>query len=346
MVVAQTDFNLKPFNTFRMDVKCSEWVEYTEADDLPGIFARRRDIAVKHIGAGSNILFLGDFDGTILHSRILDIESCPGEGGVMLVRAGAGVTLDALIESCAASGLWGLENLSGIPGEVGSSAVQNVGAYGVEAGDLIAKVECYDTVTSEFVTFSRDDCRFGYRNSMFKKSENAGRYVITYVTFELRFNGDPRLDYGNLRGCFSDDELGRLTPMPVRQAVMDVRASKLPSVETVGSAGSFFKNPVITREEFGRLADLSVRLFGSDVRVPHYDLGENIKIPAAWLIDRCGMKGFRLGNAAVWQSQPLVIVNATGTATPDEIMALEQAVIDAVRSRFGITLSPEVEHVK
>ena len=346
MVVAQTDFNLKPFNTFRMDVKCSEWVEYTEADDLPGIFARRNRTDVKHIGAGSNILFTGDFSGTILHSRILDIESWPGADGEMIVRAGAGVTLDDLIESCASSGLWGLENLSGIPGEVGSSAVQNVGAYGTEAGDLIINVACYDILTSEFLTFSRDDCMFGYRNSMFKQPENAGRYVITYVTFRLRFNGEPKLDYGNLRGCFNEDQLGNLTPMQVRQAVMDVRASKLPPVETVGSAGGFFKNPVITREEFGRLVELSGRLFGADVKVPHYDLGENIKVPAAWLIDRCGMKGFRLGNAAVWQLQPLVIVNASGTATPDDIMALEQAVIDAVKSRFDITLSPEVEHVE
>ena len=344
MITRIPDYNLLPMNTFRMNVSCRQFVEYTEADDIPAIVSQLGTDRFKHIGAGSNLQFTGVFPGTVLHSRILDVSSRSNPDGSVSVRVGAGVVMDEFIAQTAANGLWGLENLSGIPGEVGSSAVQNVGAYGVEAGDLIESVEAYDCVDRKWVAFDREACLFGYRDSFFKHSENFGRYIISYVTFRLSSNGQPKLDYGNLRQSLPVDA-DKATPMDIRQTVIRVRNTKLPPVEEVGSAGSFFKNPVVEKDVFESVCRVARSEHGEDFLPPHYVVGDRVKIPAAWLIDQCGLKGLELGNAAVWKSQPLVIVNATGKASPGEIIALERHIIESVNNKFNIRLHPEVEHI-
>ena len=307
----------------------------------------RNTARLKHIGGGSNLLFTGDFPGTVLHSAIRHIDVISDSDDEVLVRVGAGVEFDKLCEWAAGRSLWGPENLSHIPGEAGAAAVQNIGAYGVEAKDIIREVRAFDLVSRKFLTFSVEECNYGYRDSFFKSPEGKDRYIITGVVFAFRRNGSPILEYGNLRETL----LSRCpypTPSDVRETIISIRRTKLPEVGEVGSAGSFFKNPVVSREVF----DNVVRVSGRDeASVPHYPVpgpgGEPwVKIPAAWLIDQCGWKGAVRGGAGVWPSQPLVIINASGEASPEEILALEECIRMSVSDRFGIVLSPEVEHIQ
>ena len=307
----------------------------------------RNTARLKHIGGGSNLLFTGDFPGTVLHSAIRHIDVISDSDDEVLVRVGAGVEFDKLCEWAAGRSLWGPENLSHIPGEAGAAAVQNIGAYGVEAKDIIREVRAFDLVSRKFLTFSVEECNYGYRDSFFKSPEGKDRYIITGIVFAFRRNGSPILEYGNLRETL----LSRCpcpTPSDVRETIISIRRTKLPEVGEVGSAGSFFKNPVVSREVF----DNVVRVSGRDeASVPHYPVpgpGEEpwVKIPAAWLIDQCGWKGAVRGGAGVWPSQPLVIINASGDASPEEILALEECIRMSVSDRFGIVLSPEVEHIQ
>lgn len=307
----------------------------------------RNTARLKHIGGGSNLLFTGDFPGTVLHSAIRHIEVISDSDDEVLVRVGAGVEFDKLCEWAAGRSLWGPENLSHIPGEAGAAAVQNIGAYGVEAKDIIREVRAFDLVSRKFLTFSVEECNYGYRDSFFKSPEGKDRYIITGIVCAFRRNGSPILEYGNLRETI----LSRCpcpTPSDVREAIISIRRTKLPEVGEVGSAGSFFKNPVVSREVFGNVVRVSGR---DEASVPHYPVpgpgGEPwVKIPAAWLIDQCGWKGAVRGRAGVWPSQPLVIINASGEASPEEILALEECIRMSVSDRFGIVLSPEVEHIQ
>ncbi|MBD5369139.1 MAG: UDP-N-acetylmuramate dehydrogenase [Bacteroides sp.] len=331
MITIQENLSLAPLHTMGLDVRCRRYIKFNNAADLSRVRTMLSpDEPLLIMGAGSNLLFTKDFDGTILYPdiRYIKFSGCD-------VTAGAGVTMDHLIKEACHRGLWGMENLSGIPGTVGASVVQNVGAYGVEAGDLVKTVYLYDLATGFHERMEADDCKFGYRDSVFKHLTGK---VILGVTYRLSPYANPRLDYGNLRQMVSD--IPMLRPIDVRRTVMEVRDSKLPRPEITGSAGSFFKNPVISREDFEAL---KTRL-GNDT-IPHFDQPDGIKIPAAWLIDKAGCKGMTSGGASVWQSQPLVIVNADGNATPSDILDLEKAVVKAVEEFSGITLIPEVQHI-
>ena len=325
-------------NTFGMKVSCACFVEYDSLEDLFSLAFDELPQPVIHIGAGSNLLFTRDWPGTVLHSCIKFLRPMGLEEDEVLVEVGAGAVFDSFVEWACSRGLWGAENLSLIPGEVGAAAVQNIGAYGVEAGDIIVRVNSFDRETREMVTFENADCRYGYRSSFFKE-EGKGRYIITSVLFRLSRKYSPKLDYGNIRAALDGKQ--PMLPDDVRKAVSDIRKAKLPDPAETGSAGSFFKNPVISREHFDRIAAEA----GPDVRVPHFDTPEGVKIPAAWIIERCGLKGVQLGGAAVYEKQPLVIVNLTGGASPEEIVALERKVVEAVKERFGVELHPEVEHI-
>ena len=266
----------------------------------------------------------------------------------ILVKVPAGVVFDDFCAWAASEGLWGPENLSLIPGEVGASAVQNIGAYGVEAKDIIDTVHAFDRQERRFVDIPGTDCGYGYRTSLFKTAWK-GRYIITAVTFRLSTAPQPKLDYGGVRKAIErridsiPDE--NLTPQFIRDTIIGIREQKLPDPKEIGSAGSFFCNPVIEREHFERIVAIAKAENGPEYEVPHYDVGEKVKVPAAWMIDQCGFKGMRLGGAQVYPKQPLVIVNATGSATPEEIVALEQRVIGTIKDKYGIELHPEVEHV-
>ena len=336
-------------NTFGMKVKARCFIEYDSVADLVDIEFEELARPVLHIGGGSNLLFTDDFKGTILHSKINFIEEIGTDGNDVLVSVGAGVVFDDFCDWAAKEGLWGVENLSYIPGEVGASAVQNIGAYGVEVKDVIRKVYCYDTVEEEFVNFDVEDCDYGYRDSAFKDPEIKGRYIVTHVVFALSREPQPKLDYGHLKAAVEEAAAvsGKpVSPALVRKVIIRIRKEKLPEPSVMGSAGSFFKNPVITAEHFTRIETAAKAELGADYTVPHYDLPDGtVKVPAAWMIEQCGWKGRRSGGAAVYEKQPLVIVNYTGEAYPEEIIGLERRVIASVKQKFDVVLHPEVEHI-
>lgn len=330
--------NVRDITTFHISAKAACVACYDSIDELEQLLADTTlPRPVKHLGQGSNMLFTRDFPGTILISRINERDIDHVTDDSVIVAASAGIVMDHLCRDLAALGIWGLENLSGIPGTVGASAVQNVGAYGVEAGEHIARVDAIDTVTGRHCQFDHDMMQFGYRHSIFKTPQARDRYIITKVYFHLTTRPTPRLDYANLQTIVGDTP----TATDMRRAVIAIRDTKLPDPATTGSAGSFFKNPVITCEHFQKIEAIC-----PDIKVPHFIVGDNaVKVPAAWLIDKAGCKTMTQGGASLWPTQPLVIVNTHGTATADDILTLEHRIIDAVNSRFAITLTPEVEHL-
>ena len=330
-MTVQENISLLGRNTFKMDVCARVWAEYTSVAELQDLLRRYAGQPMMAIGAGSNLLFTKDFNGVLLHSGMCRARTLDEDSDSVLIEAESGLVLDELIEQIVDMGLGGLENLSHIPGEVGASAVQNVGAYGVEAKDVIVSVNTVEIATGKPRTFTNEECRYGYRDSIFK-NELRGRYVVTSVVYRLQKHPVLHLDYGNLRA------LNPQSLREVRDAVIRIRRQKLPEVEELGSAGSFFKNPVIPVSQFEALQS-------QYPAIPHYETKDGVKIPAAWLIEQCGCKGKTVGGAQVFERQPLVIINATGTATPDDIIALARSVITSVRSRFSITLTPEVNYI-
>lgn len=338
-----TNCSLREINTFGIDAKAACLVNYDSVSELQDLLweRQRRDdnTPLLHIGGGSNLLFLSDVDATILHSRISDIEVTADEGDNVYVRVGAGVTWDAWVQYAIDSGWYGLENLSLIPGEVGASAVQNIGAYGVEAKDFILYVDTVDLQTAEVRHFTASELEYGYRSSRFK-TDLRGRYAVTYVHFRLSHSFRPRLDYGGLRASLAERNIEEydLTAPLLRQIIIETRRHKLPEPSQLGNAGSFFKNPIVERKVFEGIA-------AQHPTAPHYDLPDGrVKIPAAWLIEQTGWKGRALGRAAVYERQALVIVNLGG-ATGADIAALCAHVQDDVEQRFGIRLEPEVNFI-
>ena len=268
--------DLTKLNTFGMKVKAHCFIEYDSVVDLVEIDFEELGRPVLHIGGGSNLLFTDDFKGTVLHSKINFIEPLEGEEGdeSVCVSVGSGVKFDDFCAWAAENGLWGVENLSHIPGEVGAAAIQNIGAYGVEVKDVIKMVGCYDTVDEEFVNIDMEDCEYGYRDSAFKDPEIKGRYIVTHVVFALSREPRPQLGYGHLRDAVmavvgvSDDP--RITPVIIRKVIIKIRKEKLPEPSVMGSAGSFFKNPVISSEQFHRIETVAKADLGADYKVPHY----------------------------------------------------------------------------
>lgn len=329
------EYSLLGHNTFGMDAKCRRFLEFAseaEASDVAKMLDwHNQDYII--IGAGSNLLLTKDFDGTVLHSAIKGISATHGNGYVD-VRCGSGEVWDEVVAHCVGNGWHGAENLSYIPGEVGASAVQNIGAYGAEAKDLIVKVEAVGVEDGKPVVFDSDDCHYAYRDSIFKH-EWKGRYIITYVTYRMSLDFEPHLDYGNVRSFLNEKGIGSPTAEQLREAIIDIRKAKLPDPEVEGNAGSFFKNPIVLRSKYEDLA----RLYPS---MPHYVVGEDrVKIPAGWMIEQCGWKGKSLGRAGVHSKQALVLVNRGG-ASGSEVVALYKKIASDVFSKFGIGITPEV----
>lgn len=309
--------------TFRIPARAAALVRWHDiADLLRALADDSLPRPLKVIGGGSNLLLTKPFEGTLLLRTGQPRVTVEG----LVMQADAHAVLDSLCELTASLALRGMENLSGIPGTLGGALVQNAGAYGAETGALLIDAELLDTVGGGLLTVGRDWMRYAYRSSRLKAE--AGRYVILSARLQLRLESAPaNLDYGNLR------ELADPTPWRVRQAVLSTRRAKLPEPAEVGSAGSFFRNPEVPA---GLL----------DADMPRYDLGNGLyKVPAAWLIDRAGLKGASVGGASVWPGQPLVIVNTDGHATADDVVALEHMIVSEVHRRFNITLNPEVEHL-
>ena len=324
--------SLLPYNTFGIDVSASRFLEYASVAELKEYIAQGAvTTPFLHIGGGSNLLFTKDYDGLILHSRIGGIEVTAEDSQTVSLRVGAGVVWDDFVACCVEHGWYGAENLSLIPGEVGASAVQNIGAYGVEVKDLITAVETVN-VQGYGRVYSVEECEYAYRSSIFKRPENKSVFV-TYVCFRLSKEERYTLDYGTIR-----QELAKY-PAPtlpiVRKVIIEIRESKLPDPKVMGNAGSFFMNPIVAKEKLEALQR-------DYPRIPYYELPDGrVKIPAGWMIDQCGWKGKSLGPAAVHDKQALVLVNRGG-AKGSDIVALSDAVRASVRDKFGIDIHPEV----
>lgn len=329
------DFNLKEHNTFGIDVKCRRFIEFESVDELLQIVNSLTDAdkPLLVLGGGSNMLFTADYEGTVLHSAIKGHVAVQTDEGIML-RCGSGEVWDDIVSLCVSNRMYGAENLSLIPGDVGASAVQNIGAYGAEAKDIILKVEAVDLQTGKMCEFTNEECEYAYRKSRFK-GEWRNRFVITYVTYKLSEVFCPCLDYGNIRAELEKRNIKVPTAEQLRNVIIDIRNEKLPDPKVEGNAGSFFMNPVVPKAKYEEL----VARFGN---VPHYSVDDNNeKIPAGWMIDQCGWKGKSLGKAGVHSRQALVLVNRGGAEGKD-IVALCDAIKRDVRDKFGIDIVPEV----
>ena len=331
------DYSLLPHNTFGMDVKASVFIEYASVKELKEVLNLYvKDNQWLHIGKGSNLLFIGDYSGIILHSAIKGYEVIHEDTKEVVVRVGAGEVWDNFVAMTVEHEWYGAENLSLIPGEVGASAVQNIGAYGVEAKDLIVGVEAIEVSTGKECIFKNEECGYAYRESVFKSSLKY-QYLVTHVSYRLKKTPCYHLDYGNIR-LELEKQKACLTLANVRQTIISIREAKLPDPKLQGNAGSFFMNPVISRKHFeALLVDYPL--------MPHYEVdAESIKIPAAWMIDQCGWKGKRLGRAGVHDKQALVLVNLGG-AVGAEVIALSEAIQKSVYEKFGINILPEVNFI-
>ncbi|MCB9014609.1 MAG: UDP-N-acetylmuramate dehydrogenase [Lentimicrobiaceae bacterium] len=330
----QHNVNLKSFNTFGMNVSALDFVEITDETQLPALLRMINQYQGKvlFMGGGSNMLFTGNFNGLVVRILTKGIEIVDQDDEFVYVRAMAGEVWDDFVQYCVRMNYGGLENLSLIPGNVGSSPLQNIGAYGAEIKDTFYMLDAVSLRTGEFREFYTDECDFGYRSSVFKH-ELKGQYLILSVTFRLRKNPLLNVSYGAIAA-----ELEKMGESPsvksIARAVCNIRRSKLPDPLEIGNAGSFFKNPVVDKAMFEKL-----KLAFPDM--PAYQAPEGYKLAAGWLIEKCGWKGFRKGDAGVHAHQALVLVNY-GNAGGIEILELSRQIIDSVSHKFNVILEPEV----
>ncbi len=326
------NFSLKQYNTFGIDAKAETFFSYTTNAELrlflANNFCKEKPFYV--LGGGSNILFTKDFDGTIIHSETKGIEVVCECGNDVFVKVAAGEIWDDFVQWSVDHDLHGAENLSFIPGCVGASPVQNIGAYGAEAKDVIYEVYCISINDQTDKIFSKEDCKFGYRDSVFKH-EAAGKYIVTEVVYKLQKNAPFNLNYGSLKNAIDENTA---TLQTVRDGIISVRKEKLPDPKEIGSAGSFFKNPVVPKEQ----ADELLKSFPNMVTYP---AANGIKIAAGWLIDSLGFKGHQIGGAKVHEKQALVLTNS-GNATSSDVVNLSKEIQNSIKVKYGIAIEPEV----
>lgn len=360
---------LLAYNTFGMDVKAAILAEYETLAELKELLAeedikqlmeqqqQKGELPFWHIGAGSNLLFKGDYPGVVLHCTgkgitvadgLLDMRNADDADlcDYTYIEIMAGTTWDDVCQWCADHELYGAENLSLIPGEAGAGAVQNIGAYGVEIKDLIAEVVCWDVVDQCEKRLTREEMQYGYRASLLKQPEAKSRYIVTSVVLRLSKTPVLHLEYAGLKQALATIETPTL--QDVRNAVIAIRQGKLPDPKELGNAGSFFKNPVVEKSVYERIlqewryGSEQIEAHGEEATVPHYIINEElIKIPAGWLIEQCGWKGKTIGRAGVYEKQCLVLINRGG-AKPEEIVTLCQEIVKSVKEKFGIDIEPEV----
>jgi len=335
MLQIEENVSLKNFNTFGIEAKARYFVEINHEDDLKELFLDPQWHHIQRLilGGGSNMLFVKDFDGLVIRMNIRGIEHRISHEDVF-VEAGAGEVWNELVNYCVDHGFAGMENLSLIPGSVGASPIQNIGAYGVELKDIFYSCHAFEIATGEFKTFNNEDCHFGYRESVFK-SRLKGQYIITSVKYKLSVTPNLKLHYGAIGQELANRNITSPTIKDVSQVVSHIRVAKLPDPSTIGNAGSFFKNPVITKDHFERVkaAYPDVVNFPAD--------NSMVKLAAGWLIEQCGWKGKIVGNTGTWKNQALVLVN-NGGATGAEVYSLSSQIIDSVYTKFGVMLEREV----
>lgn len=337
------NYSLLNHNTFAIDVRANVVISYDNEEELKemardGFSNYPRPIL--HIGHGSNLLFMNDFEGTVLLSNITTIEVLKEDDTEIVVRAGAGLTMDDFIEHCIGQGWYGLENLSLIPGQVGASAVQNIGAYGVEVCDHIKRVNCVSLTDGKDISFAKEECDYAYRHSIFKTPEYRGAYAVVSVEFSLNKRFTPQLAYGGIVKSLQSEgiDINNVSAKQLRDVIIAIRNDKLPDPKVQGNAGSFFMNPIVPRETMERIRQ-------DYPTMPYYEVDENlVKIPAGWMIEQCGWKGRAMGRAAVHDKQALVLVNLGG-ATWLEVKTLCDTVRHDVKEKFNVEIHPEVNFI-
>jgi UDP-N-acetylmuramate dehydrogenase len=340
----QENIALQPYNTFGIAANARHFASFTNTEELMTILERAplpanraSKLPLLVLGGGSNILFTGDFDGLVLKNNMVGIEELHEDEEHVYVRAGAGENWHRFVLRCISNQWAGVENLSLIPGNVGASPMQNIGAYGVEVKDVFHSLEAYHIEERKIRTFTLNDCEFGYRESVFKKAQK-DQYVILSVTFRLRKKPIFHTSYGAIREELERMNVSTLSIAAISQAVINIRSAKLPDPNEIGNAGSFFKNPEIEKEQAEKLQKEFPGLIS-------YPLpGGGVKLAAGWLIEQCGWKGYRKGDAGCHVRQALVLVNY-GEASGKEIYDLSQEILQSVRKKFGVTLEREVNIV-
>ena len=325
------NYSLLPHNTFGIEAQCARFLEYADEQEALQVATILRDTSSPYIiiGGGSNLLLTRDFEGIVVHSACKGIRR---EG--YCLTCGSGEVFDDVVAESIEMGLYGAENLSLIPGDVGASAVQNIGAYGAEAKDLIRSIRAVEIATGHVCIFENAECEYGYRQSRFKQDWK-NQYLIVSVEYQFSETFRPHLDYGNIRAELERQGIAEPTAQQLRQTIIDIRNAKLPDPKVQGNAGSFFMNPVVSRAKFESL-------LAEYPQMPHYTIdADHEKIPAGWMIDQCGWKGKSLGRAGVHDKQALVLVNRGG-ATGQEIVDLCNTIRADVKEKFGIDIYPEV----
>lgn len=337
-MVIKKDFDVTGLNTFGVVAKAKYYVEIQNEEDLAFLFETREFKENSHLflGGGSNILFTKDFDGLLILNKLKGIEIIKEDDTYVWVRSMGGEVWHDLVLFAVRHNYWGIENLSFIPGTVGAAPMQNIGAYGVELKETLESVETYDMQTKEKKVFPGSECDFGYRDSIFKNKVK-GRYFITAVVLKLSKKENKNVEYRALKEYFESNNLNPETISDISLAITTIRKTKLPDPKVLGNAGSFFKNIFIDEEELRELQQ-------NYPDIPNFREGHDIKIPAAWLIEKCGWKGKRVGNVGMHEKQALVLVNYGG-ATGEEIRNFADTVVFSVQSKFGLTLVPEVNFV-
>ncbi len=331
----QTNFSLKNYNTFGIDVKAKQFISVESFDELKHILKRFYTEEIFVIGGGSNMLLTQDISKTVLHINIKGKKIIEQNDNYTIVDVEAGENWHEFVCWTLDNGLGGIENLSLIPGNVGTSPIQNIGAYGVELKDVFVSCEAFHRQTLDKKTFFKEDCQFGYRQSVFK-NEFKNQYIISKVRFKLTTkNHQLKTEYGAIKDELKNLNLNKLTPKDISEAVIKIRQSKLPDPKELGNSGSFFKNPIINLSDYEILKQ-------QHPDIPAYKIDKNqIKIPAGWLIDQCGLKGFRDGDSGIHKKQALVLVNY-GNASGQDILNLSKKIQNTVKDNFGIDLEAEV----
>lgn len=338
-MLIDTDYPIKNLNTFHIDAKAKYYVEVNQESDLASLFAEEAFTTNKKLflGEGSNVLFSGDFDGIVLKINLKGISIAEETDSEVIVEAAAGEKWDSLVSFCVEKGFYGIENLSGIPGTVGAAPIQNIGAYGVELKDVFYSLDGHFADSMKKGFFELADCNFGYRYSVFKERFKSN-FIVTKVRLKLSKIHALHLNYRDLKEIFKNDAVENIKLKDVRESILGIRQNKLPDPLEFGNAGSFFKNPEISNK---RLKELREKF----PDIVHFNVDSTtVKVPAAWLIEKSGMKGYRLGQVATHAKQPLVIINL-GSAKGSEIMEFAEFVQKKVQQKFQIDLIPEVNIV-
>jgi UDP-N-acetylmuramate dehydrogenase len=329
------NYNLSDLNTFGISARAKFFVEIREENDLKELFGASefKDSAKLFLGGGSNVLFTKDFDGLVILNKLKGIEILTQDSDTATIRAMGGEIWHDLVNFTVERGWWGVENLALIPGTVGAAPIQNIGAYGVELKDTLLNVEAFDINTGEKKIFNKEECEFGYRDSVFK-NRLKNKYFITAITLKLSKVEKKNINYKILQEYLEKNKIEVKNSKDVSNAIVVIRKSKLPDPKIIGNAGSFFKNVFIATTKFKKLLEKYPEM-------PYFEEDNIVKIPAGWLIEQCGWKGKRIGNVGVHEKQALVLVNHGG-ATGREIIEMADNIVSSVKEKFGLELVPEV----